>query len=182
MNSKLREVCGVRPEPVLSYIERPDVDDRFVSGLKTDKQMIVYGASKQGKTSLVTKHLSYADNIVIRVGPKTDIDDIYRSILRQVGVKILTESDKTTESESAVTLGAKVKVLIPLFGGGEAKTEGEIKAGSGTKNTYAEVSFNIIVPQDISELLRRTGSKRTIILDNFHYLADERLRQMALDL
>src|ERR1700677_407851 len=124
MNPKLREVFGVRAEPVLSYIERPDVDDRFLSGLQTDKQIIVYGASKQGKTSLVTKHLSFDKNIVIRVGPKTDIEDIYKSILRHVGVKILYESEKTNRTESTVSIGAKVKALIPLFGGGEATTEG----------------------------------------------------------
>ena len=124
MNPKLREVFGVRAEPVLSYIERPDVDDRFLSGLQTDKQIIVYGASKQGKTSLVTKHLSFDKNIVIRVGPKTDIEDIYKSILRHVGVKILNESEKTNRTESTVSIGAKVKALIPLFGGGEATTEG----------------------------------------------------------
>jgi hypothetical protein len=182
MNPKLREVFGVRAEPVLSYIERQDVDDRFISGLKTDKQIIVYGASKQGKTSLVTKHLSYDKNIVIRVGPKTDIEDIYKSILRQVGIKILSESDKTAHSESALTIGAKVKALIPLFGGGEATAEGEIKAGGTTKDTYEEVSFNLSVPQDISELLRRTGAKQSIILENFHYLDDVRQKQLAFDL
>ena len=87
MNAKLEDVFGVRAKPVLSYIERPAVDDRFVEGLKSDRQIVVYGASKQGKTSLVAKYLPYEENLVVRISPRMEIGDIYLSILRQAGVK-----------------------------------------------------------------------------------------------
>jgi len=41
MKAKLEEVFGVRAAPVLSYIKRKAVDDRFVAGLKSDKQLVV---------------------------------------------------------------------------------------------------------------------------------------------
>lgn len=182
MNPKLEEVFGVRAEPVLSYIERPDVDDRFVAGLKSDKQIVVYGASKQGKTSLVTTHLPYERNVVVRIGPKTEIIDIYASILRQLGVKILSEVTEGTQRESNVSIGTKVKALIPFFGSGEATATGGVKAGATETTKYEEVTFNLALPQDISELLHKTARQKTVILENFHYLDDERQKHFAFDL
>jgi hypothetical protein len=182
MAVKVKEVFGVRVEPVLSYIERPYVDDRFSAALTSDKQIIVYGASKQGKTSLVTTHLPYETNIVVRIVPKTEIVDIYSSILRQVGVRILTDVAKSMQQEAALSIGAKVKALIPVFGGGEFSAKTQIKGGTGEQANYEEVSFNLALPQDIFELLRRTGKNKFIILENFHYLDEERQKQFAFDL
>jgi len=182
MNPKLRDVFGVRAASVLSYIVRPDVDERFLSGLKTDKQIIIYGASKQGKTSLVAKHLPEESNIKIHVTPKTEIVDIYASILRQLGIKIVDQTSTSSNQEFGVTFGAKVKAFIPIFGGGEVKAEGQSKAGSGETILYEEVNFNLSLPQDISELLHRSAKGKAIILENFHYLDDSRQKQFAFDL
>lgn len=46
------EVFGIRVEPVLSYVTRPEVDDKFNAALATDHHIVVYGSSKQAKTSL----------------------------------------------------------------------------------------------------------------------------------
>lgn len=182
MAIKLEEVFGVRAKPVLSYIQRPDVDDRFVEGLKTDKQIVVYGASKQGKTSLVAKHLPYESNIVVSITPKTQLTDIYSSILRQVGVQVVSTVSESNERESSVGFGAKFKAFIPIFGGAEASTDGQVKAGNKVVTTYQEIAFNLELPQDISELLKKVGNKKSIILENFHYLGEERQRQFAFDL
>jgi hypothetical protein len=182
MQPKLEEVFGVRAEPVLSYIERPAVDDRFIDGLKSDKQLVVYGASKQGKTSLVTKYLPYGKNIVIRITPKTEIVDIYSSALRQAGIKLVSETSESNQRESSISIGAKFKAMIPLFGGGEAKTEGNIKAGGTESTNYEEVPLNLALPQDVSELLHKTAKDKSIILENFHYLDESRQRQFAFDL
>jgi hypothetical protein len=182
MSHGLREVFGVRAEPVLSYITREPVDDCFISGLDSDKQIIVYGASKQGKSSLVAKNLPYHKNIVVHVGPKSEVNDVYASILRQAGIKIVTETEETTGRESGVSFGAKVKALIPLFGGGEANSDGHVTATAGTSTKYETITFNLNLPQDISELLRRTAKHKTVILENFHYWDDSRQKQFAFDL
>ena len=73
---KLEEVFGVSKSPVQSYIVRGKVDGLFQDALRTDKQIIVYGSSKQGKTALVEKYVPYNLNIVIRCDPKSRIIDI----------------------------------------------------------------------------------------------------------
>jgi chloramphenicol 3-O-phosphotransferase len=55
------QVYGVSNDLIDTYIERPKVDAAFISGLKKNKHIIIYGASKQGKTSLTNKHLDEKD-------------------------------------------------------------------------------------------------------------------------
>ena len=54
---KTIEVFGVSNSNIASYIEREDVDTRFLEGLQRQKHIIVFGSSKQGKTALTNKHL-----------------------------------------------------------------------------------------------------------------------------
>ena len=69
--SNLEDVFGVSGKQVGSYVERKQVDDQFIDALRTDKQIIVYGASKQGKTALAKKYIDYEENIVISLSPRS---------------------------------------------------------------------------------------------------------------
>ena len=88
MPVELADVFGVSAKPVLSYIIRESVDNKFTAALESDRQIDVYGSSKQGKTALVSKYLPYDENIVVSLTPRTNIIDIYNSILRQLGIRI----------------------------------------------------------------------------------------------
>jgi hypothetical protein len=182
MKTKLEEVFGVSSKPVKSYIERPDVDDRFKTALASDKQIVVYGSSKQGKTALVSKHLPYEKNINVSVTPKTNVVDIYSSILRQLDIKIVTESEESSGREAGLTLGLKFKAMIPIFGSAETKTDMSVKSIVDEAKTYEEVPFNLELPQDISELVRRVRKNAVVIIENFHYLDDDKQKQLAFDL
>ena len=76
---KLEQVFGVSAKPVRSYIEREDVDSKFRDAVHSDKEIIVYGSSKQGKTALVSKHLPYENNLLVSLTPKTTVVDIYHT-------------------------------------------------------------------------------------------------------
>jgi hypothetical protein len=180
--AKLEQVFGVSAEQVLSYISRPQVDDRFLEAIKSNKQVVVYGASKQGKTALVSKYLPYDQHLPVSVTPKTEIVDIYSSILRQLNVKLLSTQTDSTGREMHTTVGLKVKALIPLFGSGEAKADAGAKSKVESEMQYEEVPFNLALPQDISELLKKIDSQKTIIIENFHYLDEEKQQQLAFDL
>jgi hypothetical protein len=183
MTYKLNDVFGVSTEPVQSYIERPEVDNKFVEALQSDKQVVVYGASKQGKTSLVSRHLPYDKNIVVSLTPRTTVLDVYQSILRQSGVTIKAGETIGSESEVSTSISAKFKALIPLFGSGETEAKGEISAGSNKDQEFEEIPINLELPQDVSEVLKRARKNGVVvILENFHYLDDEKQKQLAFDL
>src|SRR5215831_4728707 len=157
MSPKLEEVFGVSSTPVRSYVQRSSVDGRFLEAVKADKQIVVYGSSKQGKTSLVQEHLPYEKNIVVRLTPKTSISDIYQSILRQLQIRLRTENTESTGREFATSVKTSFKALIPIFGGGEAGAEGGVKSEATREQKYEEIPFNLELPQDVSELIKRRG-------------------------
>lgn len=180
--AKLEEVFGVSSKPIRSYVEREEVDTRFREALESDKQIIVYGSSKQGKTALVSKYLPYDKNLLVSLTPKTTVLDIYHTVLSDAGIRITTGVTEKRSTETNVGFSTKVKALIPIFGSGEVGAEGGLKAGSGTEQKYEEVPINLELPQHVAELLHRVGSKKWVILENFHYLNDETQKQFAFDL
>lgn len=180
--AKLAEVFGVSSKPVRSYVERPDVDTRFSEALASDKEIIVYGSSKQGKTALVSKHLPYDKHILISLTPKTTVLDMYQSILSKAGVRIATGSTDKRSSEMTAGFTTKVKAMLPLFGGGEVGAKGGVKTEATGEANYEEVPINLELPQHVADMLTRVKSEKWIILENFHYLNDETQRQFAFDL
>ena len=180
--TKLTQVFGVSADPVLSYIVRDNIDGLFTTVLNEKKHMVVYGASKQGKTALVSRYLPYDQNVVVRLSPNSNVEDIYSSILRQCGVEIEMGKVEEKTSEASATLGIKAKATIWFFGEGEANASGGLKAGDKNQKTFKTIPFNLAVAQDIAELLRSVNFKKKIVLENFHYLAEEKQRQLSFDL
>jgi hypothetical protein len=180
--AKLEEVFGVSAKPILSYVERDEVDTRFQEALKSDKQIIVYGSSKQGKTALVSKYLPYEKNLLVSLTPKTTVLDIYQTILADADIRITTGFVEKRSSEASLGVSARVKALIPIFGSGEAGAKGDIKAGSENQQEFQEVPINLELPQHVADLLKSVGSRKWIILENFHYLNDDIQKQFAFDL
>ena len=178
----LDEVFGVSAKPIRSYVERNDVDTRFKDALSSDKEIIVYGSSKQGKTALVSKHLPYENHILVSLTPKTSVLDIYQTILSKAGVRIIAGTSERRSTETNIGFTSKVKALIPIFGSGEVGAEGGFKAGSGAETKYEEVPINLELPQHVSDLLDRVRSPKWVILENFHYLNDDAQKQFAFDL
>jgi hypothetical protein len=178
----LEDVFGVSAKPVLSYVERTDVDNRFLEALVSDKEVIVYGSSKQGKTALVSKHLPYKEHILVSLTPKMTVLDIYQIILSKAGVRISAGAVDKRGTETGVGITTRVKALIPLFASGEAEARGEIKANSANEQKYEEIPLNLELPQQVADLLARIKSEKWIILENFHYLNDDIQKQFAFDL
>ena len=179
---KVNEVYGVSNQMIETYIERDDVDGVFLDGLNRNKHIIVYGASKQGKTSLVNKHLHEEDYVKVNCSTDTDVIDIYKSIIRQLGVEILSSYDDTTSINGGISGGTKMKIRLPYIM--ECEVSGGLKGEKSTGHVrqYKTVEYNLALAQDISELLRTLNFSKRIVLENFHYLQDEVQRRLAVDL
>jgi len=176
------EVFGVSNEMIATYIERPDVDDLFVKGLEKNKHIVIYGASKQGKTALTAKHLEEKDYIKVNCSPASTIQDLYNSIVRQLNIEIIESREVTQEVGGELKAGIKAKVKIPFFVSGEASVEGKASAKEGNKLSYKVVDYNLFLAQDLSELLRAIEFDKKIIVENFHYLTEDNQKLLAIDL
>lgn len=179
---KTSEVYGVSNEEILSYVERKDVDDLFINGISENKHIIVFGSSKQGKSALVNKHLSEDKLVRINCVPKSQPSDIYKSILRQSNVEFDLETTTQTSIGFCGKGGLKAKVKIPLV----AELEGELGGQADRKKQSTvrtqTIEYNLELPQDISEILRKIGFENRIVLENFHYLDEETQRELAFHL
>ena len=176
------KVFGVSNEVVESYIEREQVDGLFQNALNLNKQIVVYGSSKQGKTSLIKKHLELDNTIPIQCSPSMNLVDVYSSILRQSDIQILTESSEQETNHVAVTGSAKAKIKIPLIAEVEAGGSGGGGRDTTKTNQFQTVEFNLALAQDISEILKSINFQKYVILDNFHYLEENIQKQFAFDL
>ena len=179
---KTERVFGVSKDPVLSYVERTDVDGMFIEAIKTDKQVIVYGASKQGKTSLVEKHLPYKENILVSLTPKFQLIDIYKSILHALGVEIVTETQRSQGSSSESSISGRIKAMIPIIGSAEAGTALKLKDEAETARTFTPIEVNLELPNDVAMVFKKTGTQKVVVLENFHYLDEEIQKQFSFDL
>lgn len=178
----LEDVFGVSRKPVLSYIERQEVDGLFENALKSDKQIIVYGASKQGKTALVSKYLPYDDCLAVSCSPKSNVKDIYKSILRKLDIEIITDKQKSKSANIEVGAVAKIKSKIPFLVSGEVEGSTKVDASTKQQLSYKTIEFNLELPQDIFDLYVQTSLDKFVILEDFHYLPIDAQKQLAFDL
>ena len=87
------EVFGISRDLPLNYTDRPKVDQLLVDNLTRAKHIVIYGSSKQGKTSVRKRCLQDTDYIVVQCSNKWSLDDILSNILKRAGFKI-TQSEK----------------------------------------------------------------------------------------
>lgn len=176
------EVFGVSNEMIATYIERPEVDNLFIKGLEKNKHLIIYGASKQGKTALTNKHLKEEDYIKVNCSPASTIQDLYNSIVRQLNIEIVESREVSQEIGGEIKAGVKAKVRIPFFGSGEASAEVKGTTNEEEKLSYKIVDYNLFLAQDLSELLKAINFNKKIIVENFHYLTQDNQKLLAIDL
>jgi hypothetical protein len=170
---KLNEVFGISTKPILSYIERRSVDGRFLEAVNSDHHIVVYGASKQGKTTLRQKHLKDTKCEIYSCNPNSSVERISQHILRQAGARI--ESTETFMDSTKYTgkVSLSLKVSIPWFTEGSFNSEG---SGEQTKQkalTSDFVDVSLSDPQMVASILNALKFTKFIVLENFHYLTRE---------
>lgn len=176
------DVFGVKSTLIKSYIEREAVDEKFKASITDGNEVIIYGSSKQGKTSLILNHLSEDQYVKVECSPQTQPIDIYKSILRQLEITYVESetSEKASEHSGKITGGFKIK--IPFCGDASANGQSAVKDTHklGEKTNYIE--YNLALAQDVSELLKKFELKKYIVIENFHYLELSVQETLAYDL
>lgn len=108
--------------------------------------------------------------------------DIYKSILRQADIDFETERQESIVTKEGAKIGVSAKVKIPnLF---EVGVDSGINADDEVheKRIFKSVDYNLLLPQDISEILKKHEFSKRIIIENFHYLDEEIQNTLAFDL
>ncbi len=167
---KVEEVFGISARPILRYTARDQVDGRFVTAIGSDHHIIVYGASKQGKTALRQKHMPEDSCEIYRCNPNTNPEGIYQHILRKADVQIETSETKTDSTKTGGKIGWSIKAVIPWLADGSASGELAKEKGRQRSLTTEFVDVNLADAQTVATILKTAKFDRFIVLENFHYL------------
>jgi hypothetical protein len=159
----------------LNYVSRKAVDEYFIANLTRDKHVIIYGSSKQGKTSLRKQCLNDDDYIVVHCSNKWDIADLHAAILKRVGYEVMQSSTKTTSGRNKIVAAFKASVFgVGVETGGERETS--VAAATTTKPLELD-------PEDVNDIISALRDfKKFIVLEDFHYLSIETQKDFSVAL
>jgi hypothetical protein len=179
MNAEVKHhaahVYGIGRDLPLNYVSRKAVDEYFVANLTRDKHVIIYGSSKQGKTSLRKHCLKDDDYIVVHCSNKWGIADLHSAILKRVGYEVTQSSTKTTSGKNKIVAGFKAGVL-----GVGVETGGDKETTNSSSATTAPLELD---PEDVNDIISALGKfGRFIVLEDFHYLPIETQKDFSVAL
>lgn len=169
------DVYGINRDLPLNYVERKTVDEQFVSSLTRDKHLVIYGSSKQGKTSLRKHCLKDDDYIVVHCSNKWSIGDLHAAILKRVGFEVTQSTTKSASGRNKIVASfqAGLAGLGINLNGEKEKTTSE----STTKKPLE------LDPEDVNDVIKALdGFSKFIVLEDFHYLSIEAQKDFAVAL
>ncbi|GGI93141.1 hypothetical protein GCM10007973_31790 [Polymorphobacter multimanifer] len=176
----LKEVFGISASvPTYTYVDRQGLDGKFRYLLESDRHIVIYGSSKQGKTSLRRKQLPESQSIIVPCNPDFTIESIYNEIRRQLGARDPLEHTATRTIEGSTQVEAKGKVGIPLLS--QAEAGGSLDASiSHEWETKVGLSSNSDSLVYLSDIIKASGKR--VVIEDFHYLSEDERRRLAFDM
>lgn len=174
---KTSEVFGISRDLPLNYVVRDSADAVLLENLTRDKHLVIFGSSKQGKTSLRKHVLDENDYIVIHCSNKWSVSDINSAILKKAGFELTQSTSKATSGKSKIF----AKITASIFG---SSAEGGAEAEREKKEETIKAPLELD-PEDVNDIINALNSikfKRYIILEDFHYLSTETQKDFAVAL
>ena len=176
------EVFGVNRDLPLNYVTRPEVDDKFIESLSRQQHIVIYGSSKQGKTSLRKKCLFDTDYVVVSCQNRWTLSELHAAVLKECGFVIRQSVEKTASGAHKVLAGFEGKGKLPVIAEAGGKVEYEYNRTQSKKETFAPLELDPNDPNDIIRALEEIRFTSFIVLEDFHYLPDETQRDFSFSL
>ncbi|MGU3419549.1 hypothetical protein [Methylobacterium sp. D54C] len=179
---KLRDAFGVGREIPLNYVARNEVDGKFVDSLTRDKHVVIYGSSKQGKTTLRKHCLGDDDFIVVSCLNTMGLSELNGAILKSAGYRIEQTSTKTVAGawKYGAEFAGEGKVPFIAKAAGKGTINRETTTTDALVAARLEIDLNDV--NDIITALNEIGFTKYIILEDFHYLSADTQRAFSFSL
>jgi hypothetical protein len=170
-------VFGVNRDLPLNYVVRNHADGILIDNLSRGRHLVIYGSSKQGKTSLRKHCLNDQDYIVVHCSNKWAVADINSAILKAAGYEITLSQNRSQTGKNKIFAKAK----IGLFGN-HAEGGAEAERSSATITNTAPLEIDQEDVNDIIKALNEISFKCFVVLEDFHYLPMETQRDFSVSL
>ena len=158
---RLEKVFGVINDNLSTYVSRQEIDDCFKKAFDQKRELVVYGSSKQGKTTLLNAHIKQENKIIVQCSPTITLHDIYKTILKKL--EIIIQSSSSIENEDSTKTKFNFKVKIPML----AEAGMEVEKSTGERETNSELQMDVNGAQDIAEIIKNTFLKKSSYLKIF---------------
>lgn len=175
-------VFGVSRELPLNYVSREAVDGKLIDSLSRQQHIVIYGSSKQGKTSLRKNCLNDSDYVVISCQNKWLLGELHSAILKECGFSIRQSVEKSVSGKHKVIAEVEGKGKIPLLAELAGKGSYEHERGSEETTTFVPLELDPEDTNDIIRALEQIGFNKYIVLEDFHYLPDETQKDFSFAL
>jgi hypothetical protein len=172
---KTSDVYGISRDQPLNYVSRKDIDEVLINNLTRDKHLVIYGSSKQGKTSLRKHCLKEEDYIVVHCSNKWSLADLHAAILKRVGFEVTQSTTRTATGKNKIIATIKANFMGT---GAQASASREQSRSEATVTNPLELD-----PDDVNDIIKALqGFDRYIVLEDFHYLPIETQKDFAVAL
>jgi len=174
---KTVDVFGISRDIPLNYVIRKSADNILVENLTRDKHLVIFGSSKQGKTSLRKHVIDESDYIVVHCSNKWAVSDINSAILKKAGFELTQSTSKATSGKSKIF----AKITAGIFG---SSAEGGAEAEREKREEIIKTPLELD-PEDVNDIiqaLRTIGFNKYIVLEDFHYLSTETQKDFSVAL
>lgn len=179
---KLRDAFGVGREEPLNYVERQEVDAKFVESLSRDKHVVIYGSSKQGKTTLRKHGLHDDDYIVVSCLNSMGLDDLHAAILKAAGYRIEQTQTKTVGGKWKYGAEFKGEGKVPFIGSASGSGALGRETSQDNEISLKRLELDLFDVNDIIAALEEIKFSKFVILEDFHYLPVETQRAFSFAL
>jgi hypothetical protein len=159
------EVFGINRDLPLNYVSRKSADEVLINNLVRHQHLVIYGSSKQGKTSLRKHCLAVDDYIVIHCSNKWALEHLNEAILKQAGFELTVSTTVATSGKMKIL----AKIKAGLFGT-ELEAGVEEEKSKQTSTIKASLELDPLDVNDIISALNQINFKKFIVLEDFHYL------------
>ncbi len=161
---RVADVFGINRDLPLNYVARAEVDDLFVNSLTRDKHLVIYGSSKQGKTSLRKHCLKEDDYIVVHCSNRWSLGDLHSAVLKRAGYEVTQSTTRTAAGRNKILASFKATIM-----GTGVETSGERERSQSEAVTKQPLELD---PEDVNDIIKALeGFKKYIVLEDFHYLS-----------
>lgn len=155
----------------IAFVERESVNNRLVDSLNTPgKQIVVYGHSGTGKTTLLVNKLTqvYEHNITTRCMKGLKFEQLLLDAFDQLAPFYTSEKTKNIKTIAGIDLSASYLFL-------QAKVAAQITSESGEK--HARILPPQLTPQALGRFLG--AQKACWVLEDFHKIDEEEKSKLS---
>ena len=185
MHYTVDEVFGITRDLPLNYVERKAVDERLKAELGAGHHVVIYGSSKQGKTSLRKHCIPLENYILVQCSNKSDMAELHANILKRAGFEITQSTKRSATGKNKIIASFKASLKAAILGvgaTGEAGGSFEHERSRTVDVTTTALELDIDDVNDIIAALKSIDFRKLIVLEDFHYLPYEIQRDFSVEL